>query len=99
MPLCYANPTFAQEFMPQGLTAHAAVRAPAVLFNRKDSLHDEFLQRRFGFSIDHYAKHYLPSPVALLLEGIANGLGYGLIPSQQAAPLAAQGRLVELAAD
>ena len=95
---CYANPAFAQEFMPQGLTAHAVLGAPAVLFNRKDSLHDEFLERRFGFSIDRYTKHYLPSPVALL-EGIANGLGYGLIPSQQAGPLAAQGRLVELAAD
>ena len=95
---CYAAPDFAREFFADGLTVPAVLAAPAVLFNRKDSLHDEFLQRRFGFAIDRYAKHYLPSPLALL-EGIGMGVGYGLIPSQQARPLADDQRLVELAPD
>ena len=94
---CYASPTFAREFLPQGLTAAAVLASPAVLFNRKDSLHDEFLQRHFGFAIDRYAKHYLPSPVALL-DGIVIGLGYGLIPSQQAGRHAVAGLLIEMAA-
>ena len=93
---CYASPAFAQQFFPVGLTAAAVLVAPAVLFNRKDALHDEFLRHHFGFAVDRYAKHYLPAPLALL-EGIATGVGYGLIPTQQAGPLAMDGRLVDLA--
>ncbi len=93
---CYASPAFAAEFLPTGLSLRSVLSAPAVLFNRKDALHDEFLARHFGFAIDRYAKHYLPSPVALL-EGVAMGLGYGLIPSSHAHPLVSAGRLVDLA--
>jgi LysR family transcriptional regulator (chromosome initiation inhibitor) len=92
---CYASPTFAAEFLPAGLSLPGVLAAAAVLFNRKDSLHDEFLSRHFGFAIERYTKHYLPSPVALL-EGVAMGLGYGLIPSAQANPLVLSNRLVEV---
>jgi LysR family transcriptional regulator (chromosome initiation inhibitor) len=92
---CYATPEFAQKSFPDGLTVPSVLAAPAVLFNRKDSLHDEFLKSRFGFSIDRYAKHFLPSPVALL-EGVAMGAGYGLIPSTQAMPLVENGQLIDL---
>jgi LysR family transcriptional regulator (chromosome initiation inhibitor) len=92
---CYATPEFAEGAFPDGLTVPSVLAAPAVLFNRKDSLHDDFLKSRFGFSIDRYAKHFLPSPVALL-EGVAMGAGYGLIPSTQAQPLVDSGRLVDL---
>lgn len=92
---CYASPAFAAEFLPAGLALPGVLAAAAVLFNRKDSLHDEFLSRHFGFAIERYTKHYLPSPVALL-EGVAMGLGYGLIPSAQAHPLVLSNRLVEV---
>jgi len=92
---CYATPEFASKSFPDGLTVPAVLAAPAVLFNRKDSLHDDFLKDRFGFPIDRYAKHYLPSPVALL-EGIAMGAGYGLIPSTQAEPFVESGKLIDL---
>lgn len=94
---CYAAPAFANEFFEHGLTVPSVLAAPAVLFNRKDSLHDEFLQRRFGFAIERYAKHYLPSPLALL-DGIAMGAGYGLVPSFQAGPLVNDGLLIDVAA-
>ncbi len=93
---CYASPAFAADCLPSGLSLPAVLAAAAVLFNRKDSLHDEFLARHFGFAIDRYPKHYLPSPVALL-EGVAMGLGYGLIPLAQARPLVSAGRLIEVA--
>jgi LysR family transcriptional regulator (chromosome initiation inhibitor) len=93
---CYASPAFSEEFFPAGLTVQSVLDAPAVLFNRKDSLHDDFLKRRFGFAIDRYAKHYLPSPLALM-EGIAMGAGYGLVPSSQARSLVDDGRLVDIA--
>src|SRR5690606_16247698 len=73
----------------------AVLSTPAVLFNRKDSLHDDFLKELFGFAVERYARHYLPSPVALL-EGVAMGAGYGLIPSWQAALLVETGRLVDV---
>jgi LysR family transcriptional regulator (chromosome initiation inhibitor) len=95
---CYASPGFAAEFLPAGLTLPGVLASAAVLFNRKDSLHDEFLSRHFGFAIDRYTKHYLPSPVALM-EGVAMGLGYGLIPSAQALPLVLSRRLVEVSPD
>lgn len=95
---CYATPDFVAEFLADGLTVANVVRAPAVLFNRKDALHGEFLQRRFGVRIDRYPRHYLPSPSALL-EGIAMGAGYGLVPSTQASGLVQEGVLLELAPD
>ena len=92
---CYSTSEFAQSAFPDGLTVPSVLAAPAVLFNRKDSLHADFLKSRFGFSIDRYAKHFLPSPVALL-EGVAMGAGYGLVPSTQAQPLVDSGRLIDL---
>jgi LysR family transcriptional regulator (chromosome initiation inhibitor) len=76
----------------------AVLIAPAILFNRKDSLHDDFLKRRFGFAVDRYPRHYLPSPM-ILMEGVATGVGYGLVPSLQAAGAAERGELVDLAPD
>ncbi len=93
---CYATPGFVSEFFPQGLNVPAVLAAPAVLFNRKDSLHDDFLARCFGFAVDRYARHYLPSPLALL-EGIAMGAGYGLVPGSQAQPMVQIGQLVDIA--
>jgi len=93
---CYATPGFVAEFLGDGLTVPNALRAPAILFNRKDELHDEFLLQRFGIRVDRYPRHYLPSPSALL-EGIAMGAGYGLVPSTQAQGLVQEGVLEELA--
>jgi hypothetical protein len=40
---CYASTAFANEFLPAGLSLQSVLAAAAVLYNRKDSLHDEFL--------------------------------------------------------
>lgn len=95
---CYAAPAFAREFFPSGLSVTGVLAAPAILFNRKDSLHGDFLTARFGRVIERYPRHYLPSPLTLM-EGIAAGVGYGLLPSLQAAPLAERGALTCLAPD
>jgi len=93
---CYASPAFAREFFPAGLDVAAATRAPAMLFDRKDTLHDDYLQRRFGFALANYPRHRLPAPTALL-DALAAGVGYGLAPAEQAAPLVDAGAIVELA--
>jgi LysR family transcriptional regulator, chromosome initiation inhibitor len=93
---CCATPAYAQEHFPNGLTVPDVLRATAVLFNRKDALHDEFLSSVFGFPIDRYARHYLPSPAALL-EAITIGAGYGLVPGAQCEGPMHAGQLVDLA--
>ena len=95
---CYSSASFAAQFFPHGLTLESAIATPAVLFNKKDTLHEDFFLSRFGVQIHRYTRHYLPSPLTLL-EGIAKGVGYGLIPQLQAAALAAAGELVDLAPD
>ena len=93
---CAAAPAFAQHYFPRGLTPHDAKSAPAVLFNRKDSLHDTFLKSKFGIELKQFPRHYFPSPSALL-NAIRSGNGYGLIPAQQAEELLASGQLVDRA--
>jgi LysR family transcriptional regulator (chromosome initiation inhibitor) len=92
---CYATQSFAAKHFPQGISVRDALKAPVVLFNRKDALHDEFLAGIFGFRIDKYTKHYLPA-TATLLDGVAAGIGYGLVPSVQVAGHHAHG-LIDLA--
>jgi LysR family transcriptional regulator (chromosome initiation inhibitor) len=93
---CYASPAFARAFFPDGLGVAAAMAAPAILFDRKDTLHDDYLARCFGFAVENYPKHRLPAPDTLL-DAVAAGVGYGLAPARQAAPLVQEGALVELA--
>lgn len=93
---CFASREFAARHFPQGLALQAVLRAPAVLFNRKDSLHDDFLRSVFGFAVERYTRHYLPAPVALL-DGVVHGAGYGLVPVEQVRALPDPGVLVDLA--
>ncbi|CAI8697231.1 HTH-type transcriptional regulator ArgP [Burkholderia pyrrocinia] len=93
---CAAAPAFAQHYFPRGLTLHDAKSVPAVLFNRKDSLHDTFLKSMFGVELKQFPRHYFPSPAALL-SAIRSGNGYGLIPVQHAEVLLKTGQLVDLA--
>jgi len=93
---CYATPAFAREFFPAGLALPGVLAAPTVLFDRKDSLHDRYLAHCLGVAVDRYPRHLLPSPDALM-EAIEQGVGYGLLPSRQAAARVAAGVLVELA--
>ncbi|WP_126227709.1 HTH-type transcriptional regulator ArgP [Burkholderia ambifaria] len=93
---CVATRQFASEHFSDGMTLSDVLKAKAVLFDRKDNLHDSFLELYFGLSVGKYLKHYFPSPAALL-NAIRGNLGYGLVPSMQAEPLIHSGELVALA--
>ncbi|PZR44908.1 HTH-type transcriptional regulator ArgP [Paraburkholderia fungorum] len=95
---CVASAAFAEKFFPRGLGLHGVLAAPAVLYNRKDGLHAQFLERFLDFEIKNYAAHYFPSPSALLAV-IEKGIGYGLVPCLQAKPLIDSGKLIRLAPD
>jgi LysR family transcriptional regulator (chromosome initiation inhibitor) len=94
---CVAHPVFAHQHFSDGFQLASVLAAPAILFNRKDSLHDLFLECVFGFRVEKYTKHYFPSPVALL-DAIRAGVGYGLVPLKQAKQFLVSGELIELTA-
>lgn len=96
--LCVATPDFQKKFFQNGLSIAAVIAAPALLFDRKDTLHDQYLRHLFGVKVGQYTRHYLPSPMALL-DGICAGLGYAMAPSQRIKDMLANGQLVELTPD
>jgi LysR family transcriptional regulator (chromosome initiation inhibitor) len=93
---CVATPEFAKAHFAEGVTLHNILAAPAVLFNRKDGLHAVFLERVLGFTVNGYATHFFPSPIALLMA-IRAGVGYGLVPSMQIQSLIDAGDVISLA--
>lgn len=76
---CLARPELVRSCFPQGLDVASILKAPAILFDRKDSLHDQFLENLFGFRIERYPRHYIPSPSALQ-QAVRAGRGYGMVP-------------------
>jgi LysR family transcriptional regulator, chromosome initiation inhibitor len=93
--LCVATPEFRHKYFPNGMSIAAVLDAPALLFDRKDTLHDQYLEQLFGVKVAKYTRHYLPSPTALL-NGVCAGLGYAMAPSLRIAPQLETGQLVEL---
>jgi LysR family transcriptional regulator (chromosome initiation inhibitor) len=93
--LCVSTPEFKQTYFQHGMTIAAVLAAPALLYDRKDTLHDQYLRRLFEVRVGRYTRHYLPSPTALL-GGICAGLGYAMAPAQRIKHLLTRGQLVEL---
>ncbi|HEY9102302.1 LysR family transcriptional regulator ArgP [Chitinimonas sp.] len=90
-----ASPAFAARWLPQGLDRESARRAPLVVFDRKDGLQADFLLREFGLPRDSYPRHYVPASDAFTLA-VRLGLGYGMVPEQQAESFVARGELIDL---
>lgn len=93
---CVASAGFAQRHFGGGVTATALLAAPALMFDRRDALQADFFRQLLGFVPELPVSHYVPSPQALLAL-IVQGLGFGLVPLLQAAPLLRAGTLVDLA--
>lgn len=91
-----ATPAFAaQWFGPRGITRTSARRAPAVVFNRKDSLHANALLNAFGLQGNAYVSHYVPASEAFV-AAIRLGLGYGMVPELQIGDAIERGELVDV---
>lgn len=95
-----ASPTFIQRWFPNGPTAEALSRAPAITFSDKDRLQERWIIRHTGTSARRvaYPSHHIASSQAFLDAGL-NGLGWSMNPELLVARHIASGSLVELAPD
>lgn len=89
-----ASPQFISRYFPDGVNAEALTQAPALTFNQKDGLQQEWIAKTFGTTIVH-PSHWLPSTQGFVDAGLL-GIGWSLNPVQLAHEYLADGRLVEL---
>lgn len=90
-----ASPEFVSRYFRNGLTKEAVESTPAVIFNRKDALHFEFIQEVLGIEPPNIPIHYIPSSEKFV-DAIVDGLGYGMIPKLQANQFLTTGQLIPL---
>lgn len=93
-----ATPDFLQRWFGQGVTRNALRAAPALIFNEKDDLHTQSIQKNFGLNPSQYPHHFIPSSTAFF-DAITMGLGYGWLPDYQSKDLLAAGKLIELSTE
>ncbi|MDQ7834136.1 MAG: LysR family transcriptional regulator ArgP [Humidesulfovibrio sp.] len=92
---CACSPAFAQRWFADGLSLKAAWKAPAVVFNRDDNVHDSYLAMVLGVSPENAPRHHVPDSERFV-DFVLGSAGYGLIPHLQAKPHFATGSLVDL---
>jgi len=91
-----AEPGFAAGWFPRGLTIEEVGKAPVLIFNRQDELHQKLFLQALGEVPDPLPALYVPSSEKFA-EIITSGLAYGMLPDQQSSPHRRAGRLVDLA--
>jgi LysR family transcriptional regulator (chromosome initiation inhibitor) len=91
----FATPAFAKRWFSRGVTPAAVVQAPALIFNRRDRLHERLFQQVFEAVPSPIPTHYIPSSEKFA-DFIAMGLGYGMLPPQQSDPFVRSGQIIEL---
>lgn len=77
-----ATAEFAERWFPDGPTPDALSRAPLVIFDRRDDLQAAWLRRQSRRRLQP-PHHVVPESVSYR-NAVANGLGWGMIPTLQA---------------
>ena len=90
-----ATPELAADYYPDGVNAAAVRRAPLVVFNRKDRLHDKLFRKALRRARLSPPTHYMPSHETYL-GMIVGGIAYGMVPDLQSADYVESGELVDL---
>lgn len=93
---CVATPEFVNRWFPQGMDAESVLHAPALIYNRSDTLHARYLSE-IGLTAD-IPRHFLPSAEGFVAF-IKAGHGYGMAPWLQVRDELACGELVEVFPD
>lgn len=89
-----ASPAFVARHFPDGVTPQALAAAPALTFNRKDTLQARWIELKTGAGIVP-PTHFLPASQAFV-DAALLGLGWGMNPEPLVRPLIAATRLVAL---
>ncbi|MFZ5548451.1 MAG: LysR family transcriptional regulator ArgP [Pseudomonadota bacterium] len=89
-----ASPAFMQRHFADGVSASSLAQAPALTFNRRDRLQDQWAQQVLGHD-QPAPTHWLPSTQAFV-DGCLAGLGWGMNMQAIVQPLLDRGELVEL---
>jgi LysR family transcriptional regulator (chromosome initiation inhibitor) len=89
-----ATPGFASQWFPAG-RLDALDRAPAVDFDRKDHLQQDFVRELAGR--DHQGPRHLIPTSSDFARAVTAGLGWGMLPDAQCSAALRRGALVELA--
>ncbi|QLF70906.1 LysR family transcriptional regulator ArgP [Peteryoungia desertarenae] len=90
-----ASPAFVERWFPAGrVTVASMTKAPALVFNRKDRLQQQWTALVLG-EASVGPCHWLPSSQAFVDAAVA-GLGWGMNPEGLVRPLIDQGRLAAL---
>ncbi|NEW53058.1 LysR family transcriptional regulator ArgP [Nocardia cyriacigeorgica] len=91
-----ANPEFVARHLASGPLRQCLPSAPVIVYDRRDELQDRFVRTLTGGRADAgRLRHYIPTSQGFY-DAVTAGLGWGLIPEQQAAPLVRSGTLIEL---
>lgn len=94
---CVAAPALAASLCKgaKSLTPHRLLATPAIGFNTKDALQDQFLQQHLGLTQVNYPRHYLPAADAYH-QALTGGMGWGMVATIQYAGDMQAGSLVDL---
>lgn len=91
---CVAAPAFLAHWFPAGLTADAVLRAPALVYDRGDTLHQRYLR---ALDLPDAVPHHLFPSAEGFVAFLAAGHGYGMAPEIQVRGQLAGGTLAEVA--
>ncbi|NGO76676.1 LysR family transcriptional regulator ArgP [Streptomyces sp. YC504] len=92
-----ATAEFKERHLTPGPLSRRLPQAPVVVYDRRDELQDRFVRTLTRGRADAGPlRHYVPTSEGFL-DAVAAGLGWGLIPDLQAAPLLSSGALTALA--
>lgn len=89
-----ARPEFVSAYFPDGCTQREILAAPALSFDKSDTLPKQWLISAFDEDLE-ISGHRIPSILGYL-KGIKNGIGWGLMPTSTVAPQLANGSLLEI---
>lgn len=97
--LATASPEFMARHFAQGLTPEALARAPALMFNHKDKLQEDWLAQVFARTpLPPLPCHKIPSTQGFV-DACRAGLGWGMNPAALVQADLAEGALVALTPD
>lgn len=89
---------FRKKWFLQGINRENLRQTPAIIFNDKDYIHFDLLEKKYGLIKGTYPYHLIPSSESFV-TAIKLGLGYGLVPEFQIKLEAQENRLIELLPD